>query len=376
MDEIYERLSLIINREPNVTLTVFNESGDIIYTEKMTAEQYHKRNFKKKYNFVPDKDGSTRGTITVDGKKVRVDLNDKKPTYVHPKSMDDEHYINLGKDMFRTKGSKSREFILQHELGHSTLHALMYPGSNISKEDFEEAISRGVDEIRKSAKYDPSDNAKKIANMTNSEIRSLILKIPQVNKAYDKINEKSSSDREKARVFAKKYEDKGRSTHANAQEFEADRYAANRTSDDVARKTISNMYKRDLKDIKKGTDNMCEDDKSVYGKSINYAKSQSSKIHMLRKKLIQNMDHLDRHPEKDPGHEKRDELLREVRRQSKIMDDNSRNIKDERDELKERINSKRSTEKKKKDAVYADINSRLNALKDRDLKDNSALKNK
>ena len=61
MDEIYERLDSIINREPNVTLAVFNESGDIVYTEKMTAEQYHKRNFKKKYNFVPDKDDGTKG---------------------------------------------------------------------------------------------------------------------------------------------------------------------------------------------------------------------------------------------------------------------------------------------------------------------------
>ena len=49
MNEVYERLDSIINRDELITLTVFNESGDIIFIETKKAEEYHRKNFKKKY---------------------------------------------------------------------------------------------------------------------------------------------------------------------------------------------------------------------------------------------------------------------------------------------------------------------------------------
>ena len=378
----------------SVELTVFNESGDIIYTEKMTAEQYHKRNFKKKYNFVPDKDGSTRGTITVDGKKVRVDLNDKKCTSHHCNSMvPDSDIIQLGKEMFRAKGSKNRDFILQHELGHMNLHSLTRLNSDMTEEDFYDTLYAAAREVKRAYKENRNgvadkyseDEVREILNMPDQDCaKILIAEIPHVRKKYDIIQKRKDGiikngkedERIKARNAAKKYDNTDICAHANAQEFEADRYSANRTSDKVASKAISHLYDKDKKDAKKDRDKELMNNQSWMGRRINELKKANSKDRIEQKKKVQEMAHLDKHPLKDPSHIKRDSLKKELTEMSKNIKERGANISNYRDVKDKYDNLIRKDTKKAIERMDVDINSRLKALKDKDLKDNSALKKK
>lgn len=59
-------------------MAYFNKETTLnILNEKKSTEEYHRRSFKKKYNFEPDKPGSDTGKITVDGKKYDVDMKAK-----------------------------------------------------------------------------------------------------------------------------------------------------------------------------------------------------------------------------------------------------------------------------------------------------------
>lgn len=223
MDEIYERLSLIINREPDVTLTVFNESGDIIFIETKKAEEYHRKNFKKKYNFVSDKDGSSRGTITVDGKKYNVDLSRSPETYHGSSLRDGRDSIKIGTEVFKIggkSGSRQRESILQHEIGHQNLHSVTNPDSNMVEDDIPGFVR---------------DNEFGKRKLEQIQIKS----------------EEDSSSRKRTRSYAQKYDKSHIVDHANSKEFEADRYAANRTSEKDMLAALSQLYSRQLKDAKK-----------------------------------------------------------------------------------------------------------------------------
>ena len=48
--------------------------------EKKTREEYAVNKFKKRYNFKPENPGNTRGVITVDGERHRIDIGHKKLT--------------------------------------------------------------------------------------------------------------------------------------------------------------------------------------------------------------------------------------------------------------------------------------------------------
>lgn len=346
MDEIYERLDSIINRDKLMTLTVFNESGDMIYTETKKAEEYHRKNFKKKYNFVSDKDGSSRGTITVDGKKYNVDLSRTPDTYHKSDADNGENLIKIGREIFKVggkNGSRQREAALQHEIGHQNLHSLTDPDSNMVEDD----ISR--------AEKHTEFGKKKLEQIRNR-------------------SEKETSNRKMTRSYAQKYDKSRIVSHANPKEFEADRYAANRTSEKDMLGVLSQLYNQQLKDA--GNAQSKKDDgmiSMVRGK-INSNKESASKFRMMIKKLSLRMNHLDRHPDEDPDHKERDKLKKQISTLSSFIDRRSSDNKELKNRIQDFKEINKSTMNKLKDRANVDFHARSEAMKDENLRSDPVLK--
>lgn len=255
-------------------MAIFNEAfiGDIIVlNEKKTHEEYAKEKFKKKYNFVPDKPGSSKGTIEVDGKKYNIDINSDT---IESKTGDKNGSIGVDNRFFKLKGSNKserRDAALYHEIGHQSLH-----NSNPKSET--------VDSKNRSQKYFRKEIKNSIKNKTGADIDddpysaadslfrdkpriiSLINRMPK-DKAkefiykngfdeddYLKDSKKEDQDRrDKDFEKAKKFE-KPKNPHLRAEEFEADRYAANRTSERAVKKSLANYNKISKKDSKLSKD--------------------------------------------------------------------------------------------------------------------------
>lgn len=227
-------LNTIISEDDDIVVNLVNENGwlgleaviitpellvegtnepSTYFSEKATREEYAIRSFKKQFNYTPD------GYITINGRRIHVDMDLKSPTIKAANGMDmtprctclcpykwdgeivilfgtprlmpgtkvTEWQIGLGRGFFNIGGSPDkREAILQHEMGH-LIHQL-----------------------------EPMIN--------------------QIN------NTPPGSEREKMINLISKYEIKG-NDHAIAKEFEADRFAANRTSVKAMKTGLRRMYK-------------------------------------------------------------------------------------------------------------------------------------
>lgn len=210
-------------------MAIFNEAYIELLLEKKTTEEYHEDVFKKEFKFVPDKGSNGRsGTITVDGKKYPIIIDKSKDAngmYIggeaHTKSKDG--YITLGKDFFRLKGSHSNErmkAILQHEIGHQKLHNINPDSDTVEgKNRTEKVFTYSGGDKKDLPKYMSKAGSKEEQDHRNSD--------------FDKANKYSKTEN---------------NPHTNAKEFEADRYAANRTSERAIRKGISNLNKLEQKD--------------------------------------------------------------------------------------------------------------------------------
>lgn len=158
-----------------------------IFLEK--TEIYIK--FKQKYHFTPISSDNMLGTITLDGKAYIVDLKTKSLTMMNgdkevPRATSSRHLdgldiIILDGLYFKLKNQGRRNAMLHHEIGHST-------------------------------REDP-DNKNSGADITK-----------------------------KVQELDKKYGIKG--SHARGEEFFADRYAADRTSEKDMKRSLREIYKR------------------------------------------------------------------------------------------------------------------------------------
>ena len=249
-------------------MAIFNEvSTDImILNEKKTREEYRKESFKKKYNFEPDEPGSSKGTITdKQGKKYHIDMNAKE---TNAKVGSENSEIKIGKNFFKLKGShgnERRDAVLQHEIGHQNLHnsnpdAKTVDARNRSKKTFR----KGVDNSIKKSTGEGSENLRSVAHkiysnanprmrniidrMTEKDLKEFIYRNTFKEDEYLKdTSEKDQKRRDSDYQKAKKFE-KPNSNHIKAEEFEADRYSANRTSERALKKGLSNYKKLDNKD--------------------------------------------------------------------------------------------------------------------------------
>lgn len=230
---------------------------DHVFLEKKTQVEYRMEKFKKKYHYDPQKK-----TINVNGETYRVDLNTNKKTIeivdkdgnktqVYRQTMaelnSDDPVIYLDENFFKLKNAKRQDAVLQHEIGHTKLHNMNSKNphldtSNISPEIYLEILQSTYKEAVITAGYKPQD-------ISSSDKRIIIDALRKQLPEKDQYVQKMSKDQLKVKMrqemiqILKKYE-KNSASHANFKEFEADRYAANRTSKKDLKKGVREYAKK------------------------------------------------------------------------------------------------------------------------------------
>lgn len=228
---MYEELDGIIDLDGDCEF--FDEGANIEYLmEKLSRNEYVMASFKKKYNFNP-----SDNTITVDGKKVNVIFsNNSNGTGMRAsRRIDDKNRprptLCLGSDFFSVKDESRRDAIIQHEIGHAVL-------GHIGKTTlFDDKIQN--DDPKKNLK---SNREKAIASVMHLDKRD-----PD--------------------------DDEEDENHTNTKEFEADRYAANRTSTKSMKAGL-----RDVSKYSKKHPSVENTDYVPYGLYSNY-KGEYIKLH-------------------------------------------------------------------------------------------------
>lgn len=227
-----------------------NQSNEYL-TEMKSQEEYAKEAFKKKYKFEPSHTDPNRGTITVDGRMYQVILDSNESTAASNQT------IRLGKEFWKLKNPERRDAVLQHEIGHIRLGH-----TNETNDEYIEFINNPnrFPKLRDAAiefmKQDP-------------EFESNFL--PRIKKLIDAGYDKyqlglrngiylSDHKHEILKLLgagggiknAGKYIPKNAPRHLNPKEFEADRYAANRTSEKAMRKALAQIYRMGIRKSKNG----------------------------------------------------------------------------------------------------------------------------
>lgn len=243
-------------------------SLDEFITEKATREQYRMKAFKKKYNYNP-KDKS----IIVDGEKYYVDLDVNNPImkvkdangnfttvarFTSANIMDDNGTINLDKNFFKLKNSGRRDSILKHEIGHIKLNAIKNNGKAESA-----SIQTNYDAYVKETFNTTKSFFKQFGiPMSDKEIMSMVKQQLKDAGITQSTYEPTSAERKKQKVIReirayieKKYTANrdAYNDHTNYKEIEADRYAANHSSDSNLKKGLReyNKYNKSEKSIKR-----------------------------------------------------------------------------------------------------------------------------
>ena len=213
--------------------------------EKKTKEEYRMSKFKKKYNYDPK-----RKTIEVDGETYKVDLDVKNPiinitdnegnkvTSIRQLGIDglsDDPTIFFDEGFFKIKNQKRRDSMLKHEIGHTKM-LVLNPDSKKADKDFSDHIS-----LRELLVSQNSELGEPLDKDDIDFIEDKIKSDPFYNQLISQKTSKkfTTEEREKIISLMRKY-DKG--SHANPTEFEADRYASNRT------KGGSKTFKKGLRD--------------------------------------------------------------------------------------------------------------------------------
>lgn len=230
-----------------------------IFEEKATRTEYAMRRFKERYKYNPsDK------TIVVNGTRYNVDLDIAKPIIYLPDgagghaatprqtcfAWTDEGQIILDKKFFQLKDDKRRAAVLQHEVGHGRLHNTT-PGnktadrSKISRTMIMDEIAEQEEELKKYYKrigFSDKETAEYV-QMWKDGIKPNIdgyLKMSTASEVEDKIR---ASARAAARKYVPKHNPNLDKTHTNANEFEADRYAANKVGERYIKRGVRETMK-------------------------------------------------------------------------------------------------------------------------------------
>ena len=261
---------------------ISTDERDFLITEMKSREEYAKRKFKEKYHYLPDKKHPGKGTITVDGRKHRVDIGNSKtidvggmkiPRTTLFNSIDGE--ISLGRNEFwKLKNQKRRDAMLQHEIGHSRLHRAdpeKFDGADryaLTIKSFRAFVSSSIKDQLIDAGHDQSEIKDALKELMNSdEVKKLekqyVNKLPATKSGKAKL-------RDEAIDIFKKYE---KGLHASVPEYEADRYAANKTSEKDLRRGVREAYKHAGKAIPQ----KYKDYKSTFNKQGAEDMKQSSK---------------------------------------------------------------------------------------------------
>lgn len=243
-------------------MAIFNEAFTdnlMVLNEKKTQEEYARRRFKEKNNFEPGKDDANIGTITdkASGKKYKVDMrkskdidlgngkSKKRETFSDLDSEDSTIYLD--KKFFHLKGSNKgerRDAVLQHEIGHQNLHNLNPKNNTVDSKNRTLDTYMSI-HASKGSKYLTKDNIDRAQEYVDSSSAS----------EYDVKKRKDGIE------ASKKYEKSNRKM-PRFFEIEADRYAANHTSDNAVRKSLRNMRKEDKREAHNSGKRLTKSDNS------------------------------------------------------------------------------------------------------------------
>ena len=223
-----------------------------VIIEKKTREEYAKKRFKEKYDFKPDKPGSSRGTINIDGKRQKVDIGNSNTTImsdgktVSPRQTgawitNKDPEIVIANEFWKTKNNKRRDALLQHEVGHTKLHSL-HPDSKTAKPGSQSKVVRDnyIDTIlRQNGAAD------------DDEFRGAVSEIVPGKDGYKENDKKytTNGNKKMTRQQSFKYADSeakksSNNFHTNGMELEADRYSANRTSEKQLKRGLRDYYSK------------------------------------------------------------------------------------------------------------------------------------
>ena len=163
---------------------------------------------------------------------------------------DEDGKIVLDKNFFKLKDDKRRAAVLQHEVGHGKLHNTT-PGnksadrSKISCTMIMDEIKEQEAELKKTYKDMgfSDEQISEYVEMWKDAIRPNIegyLKMSTATEVQDKIR---ASARNAARKYVPKHNPNLDVNHTNANEFEADRYAANKVGERYIKRGVRETMK-------------------------------------------------------------------------------------------------------------------------------------
>lgn len=231
MNSLSDRLLLKLYE--NTDLSDNEKEYLVVLMEMKTKEEYRKRQFEKHYQGKIDKDGN--GEITINGERRKIHKSPAGDIASFDKYTGEIH-INP-KKLFKIRGSKNRDFIIQHEIGHSKLHTIDIDSPHLDK-------TRTNVELRYNSIMPLYDEMKN-GDPTHDEkvLNALLFTICKPMKPEDE-NKPDPQKIELRKQFQKSripYDDP--SIHSSMKELEADQFAANKTSRKTAKKAFKQYQK-------------------------------------------------------------------------------------------------------------------------------------
>lgn len=271
MDELNEILTETTDEETfletMMDLLGFNDPRYGIFTEKKSSIEYSIRSFKKRYKY---KVRNSIPTVFINGRRVAVDLDindysdyERTASVVYyPKSQINKLILN--REFFELS-KKDQDAIIQHEMGHMRLKPLNPSSQTARTRISDELITQWVHDMADEANdiAEDAEMPERIKNKYIDEIRQMV-----TDKVSTLKNKRLTTDEmEKLRtnmyLYAElraeelsskyKFTVNGNSSeiyypsHIDADELEADRYAANRIGGKQVTHAIRSYNKQQMK---------------------------------------------------------------------------------------------------------------------------------
>lgn len=201
----------------------------ITESKGLTREQRHEYKFKKRYKY-------KNNTITVNDEKFNVDLVDRKK---QTKSFinDPNGKINISKELFKLK-PKEMDAVIQHEIGHSKMHYIN-SSSTVGDKRFASPkyiLQLSVQNLINRGEEPTVSNINREANRHFG--KDYIKQIKNVDPRFQDTRNKNYTKMIKYTNYL---------SSSNPMEFEADRYAANRTGKKHIKRAIRHAHKIEKK---------------------------------------------------------------------------------------------------------------------------------
>lgn len=271
MDELNEILTETTDEEAfletMMDLLGFNDPKYGVFMEKKETIKYRIKSFKKRYDFHKTNPEGTIGVIKINGIPVYVDLDitnydmedyerDASAVYLYEIQ---QHMLVLNRSFFELN-KRDQDALIQHEMGHMRLK----PG-NPSRQTADDRITDKLIDKWIQNLSDKVDYACKLEGMTDEERETVIEDLQETMKGRIETlhnAKRTPPDIEKLRdemydyvekyiqKLSRKYKFSVRGTgsfqslHFDADEMEADRYAANHTSEKQVTRAIINYNKQ------------------------------------------------------------------------------------------------------------------------------------